>query len=68
MILHRLALSIQEREGISCKERLDDSKDRCNRTGMRSSILKIMKLVAYPQMETKQLETNNKNQELVRKL
>jgi len=31
---------------ISSRRRRDDSKDRCNRNGMRSSILKIMKLVS----------------------
>lgn len=35
---------------------------------MRSSILKIMKLVTYPQMKIMLLETNNKNQESVRKV
>lgn len=68
MILHRLALSIHRRDGISCRKRLDDSKDRYNRSGMRSSILKIMKLVTYPQMKIMLLETNNKNQESVRKV
>lgn len=68
VILHSLALSIHRRERISCRKRLDDSKDRYNRSGMRSSILKIMKLVTYPQMKIMLLETNNKNQETVRKV
>lgn len=68
MILHSLALSIHRRERISSRKRLDDSKDRYNRSGVRSSILKIMKLVTCPQMKIMLLETNNKNQETVRKV
>lgn len=67
-ILARLALSIQRRERRpSCRKRLADSEDRCNSKRMRSSVLRIMKPVTYPQMKVMHLETNNENEESARK-